>query len=349
MDAAGRQAVRVGMLAAVSLTVLASTILYIGSEQRLFERKVRYLIHFQTTSGLQVGAPVSLTGVVIGNVEEMAFPRDVDAQYIVVHVRIAGEVEPRIRENSIASVRTLGLLGDKYVELTAGTADAQPLKPGSVIASLDPIDYESFLGQGGDILTNVMEVTTSLKNVLQTIDRGEGLLGELVKNRAGGAAIVADFRTAVGNIERSTASAARIVDGIEHGKGALGMLVTETERMERILTSVERATGSLERFAFRLENGTGALPRLIDDEAYGRTVLGNVERTTTNLAEISDKVNRGDGTLGSLVNDPTLYRRVNGLFGGGSGWAFSLYRGVRSLWPFGDGDEPLPPPPAASP
>jgi hypothetical protein len=108
--------------------------------------------------------------------------------------------------------------------------------------------------------------------------------------------------------------------------------------MNRILARVENATRNLERFTVRLQTGAGTLPRLLDDEAYAQSVLGDVERATANLAEISDKVNRGDGTLGALVNDPTLYRRVNGLFGGGGGWAFSLYRGVRSLWPFGDGD-----------
>jgi phospholipid/cholesterol/gamma-HCH transport system substrate-binding protein len=337
MEPARRQALRVGALAAVSLSILAATVLYIGQEQRIFENKVRYVIQFHRTNGLQVGAPVSLTGVVIGNVEAMAFPRDVDAQYIAVHIRVAGNVAPRIRENSIATLRTLGLLGDKFVELTAGTTEAQPLKPGSVIASLDPIDYEEVLGQSGDIITNVIEVTASLKNVLQSIDRGEGLLGELVKNRSGGGAIVEDVRTAAANIERSTATAARIVERIEHGEGVLGALVKDSDRMDRILARVESASTSLERFTLRLQNGSGTLPRLLDDEAYARAVLGDVERTTANLAEISDKVNRGDGTIGALVNDPTLYRRVNGIFTGGSGWMFSLYRGVQSLWPFGDG------------
>ena len=331
------QALRVGALAAVCLLIVALAVFYVGQEQRLFQRKVPYLVHFRHTNGLQVGAPVALTGVVIGNVEAMAFPPDVDAQFIVVHLRVVGDVAPRIRENSLATVRTLGLLGDKYIELTAGTTESPPLKPASVIASLDPIDYEEFLGQGGDVLTNIIEVTASLKSVLQSIDRGEGLLGELIRSRSGEAGVAEDIRTAVGNIERSSAAAARMVDDIEHGKGALGVLVTDSGRMNQILGRLETASVALERFTLRLQNGAGTLPRLIDDETYARTVLGDVERATANLAEISDKVNRGDGTLGALVNDPRLYRNVNGLFGGGSGWLIGFYRGVRSLWPFGDG------------
>lgn len=342
MDTDRRQAFRVGAVVAVSLAVLAVTVFYVGQEQRLFESKVHYLVQFRRTNGLQVGAPVSLTGVAIGTVEAMAFPKDVDAQYIVVHIRVSGDVAPRIRENSVASVRTLGLLGDKFIELTAGTADAQPLRPGAVINALDPVDYEAVIGQSGDIIANIIEVTNSLKSVLQSIDRGEGLLGELVKSRSDGSAIVTDIRKAVGNIEHSTASASRIIEGVEQGKGAIGALLKDSQRMDRILARLETASVSLEQFARRLQTGSGALPRLIDDEAYGREVLGNVERASANIAAISDKVNRGDGTLGALVNDRTLYQRVNDFLGGGSGWMVSIYRGVRGLWPFGDGTAPPP-------
>jgi len=341
-----RQALRVGALTAVCLSIAAATVFYVGQEQHLFQRRVSYQCHFHRTNGLQVGAPVSLTGVVIGNVEAMAFPPDVDAQFIVVHVRVVGDVAPRIRENSIASVKTLGLLGDKFIDLTAGTTESPPLKPGSVIAALDPVDYEEFLGQGGDVLTNIIEVTASLKSVLQSIDQGEGLLGELIHSRPGEAGVVDDVRVAVGNIERSTAAIARMVDDVEHGKGTLGVLVTDSSRMQHILGRLEGASIALERFTLRLQNGAGTLPRLIDDEAYARSVLGDVERATANLAEISDKVNHGDGTLGALVNDPRLYRNVNGLFSGRSGWLVTFYRGMRSLWPFGTDDDAAPGPPA---
>jgi phospholipid/cholesterol/gamma-HCH transport system substrate-binding protein len=342
------QALRVGVVAAVSLVVLAATVFYVGQEQRFFERKVRYMVQFRRTNGLQVGAPVALTGVPIGTVEAMAFPRDVDAQYIVVHIRVSGDVAPRIRENSIASVHTLGLLGDKFIELSAGTAEAQPLKPGSVINSLDPVDYEAVLGQSGDIIANIIEVTSTLKNVLQSIDRGEGLIGELVKSREDGTAIVTDLRKAVSNVERSTASASRIIESVEGGEGAVGVLLKDSKRMQKILARLEASSISLDKFTTRLQKGSGALPRLIDDEAYGQEVLGNVQRTTANLAAISDKVNRGEGTLGAMVNDPTLYQRATNFLGGSTGWAVRLYRGARVLWPFGggpspDGEESAPP------
>src|SRR5439155_16750020 len=152
-------------------------IVTLGQQEHFWERKVRYEMHFARTNGLQVGAPVSLTGVTIGSVAEMRFPPDPTASYIQVLVNVVGEAAPRIRENSVATIRTFGLLGDRYIELSAGSPDASPLSPGALISSIDPVDYEAGLGQSGDLVTNVVGVTASLRVVLQSIERGEGLLG----------------------------------------------------------------------------------------------------------------------------------------------------------------------------
>src|SRR5438094_937337 len=182
MSRPGAQTARVGFLVFVALAILVATIMSLGGEQKFWERKVQYEVHFARTNGLQVGAPVSLTGVTIGSVAEMRFPPDPTASYIQVLVNVLGDATPRIHENSVATIRTFGLLGDRYVELSAGSPDSPPLPAGGLISSIDPVDYEAVLGQSGDIVTNVVEVTASLKVVLQAIERGEGLLGTLVND-----------------------------------------------------------------------------------------------------------------------------------------------------------------------
>src|SRR5947208_1203716 len=189
MSRPGAQTARVGFLVFVALAILVATIMSLGGEQKFWERKVQYEVHFARTNGLQVGAPVSLTGVTIGSVAEMRFPPDPTASYIQVLVNVLGDATPRIHENSVATIRTFGLLGDRYVELSAGSPDSPPLPAGGLISSIDPVDYEAVLGQSGDIVTNVVEVTASLqaalqdlKNVAEKLDRGEGTLGKLVND-----------------------------------------------------------------------------------------------------------------------------------------------------------------------
>src|SRR5437867_3221838 len=179
----GAQHLRVGLLVLAALVVFMATIFSLGQQEHLWERKVEYEIHFARAGGLLVGAGVSLTGVPVGSISEMRFPDDPGVSFILVRIKVGGDVAPRIRENTVATIRTLGLLGDRYIELSAGSADAHPLEAGGVISSIDPIDYEAVLGQSGDIVTNIVETTASLKTVLQSIERGEGLLGAMLRNR----------------------------------------------------------------------------------------------------------------------------------------------------------------------
>jgi phospholipid/cholesterol/gamma-HCH transport system substrate-binding protein len=306
---------KVGLLVTVALALLMGAILTLGQQEHFWERKVRYEIHFARTNGLQVGAPVSLTGVVIGSVAEMRFPSDPAAAYIEVVIGVTRDVTARLRENSVATIRTYGLLGDRYIELTAGSPDAGPVPPGGLLYSIDPIDYEAVLGQSGDIVTNIVEVTASLKDVLGSIQRGEGLLGAMVRNRELGESTLVDLQHTMANVQETSRVLEKILRRVEHGQGLLGQLTGPNKEADTLLARVARTSHALERFATRLERGKGALPQLIEDEAYARRVLGNLDRTVADLADVAAKLDRGQGTLGKLVNDPSLYHEAEGLVG----------------------------------
>jgi phospholipid/cholesterol/gamma-HCH transport system substrate-binding protein len=346
-----RRRIRIGATVAVALGLFAVGTFLIGREQRLWQRKVGYEIRFTRTNGLRAGAPVSLSGVDIGSVDQVLFPNDPDAIYIAVRVTVASGAAQRIRQDTIARIRTIGLLGDKYVELTAGLPDSPQLPPGSVIFSHDPIDYEELLGGSGDIVSNIVEASNSLKNVFASIDRGEGLLGRMLRDKEQGAGAFEDVRKTVAHLEATTASIERVAADVEAGKGTFGLLLKRSGEAERLLREMNRAAASLAETARRLAAAQGALPRLVEDEAYGRALLADLQTTVRNLAEVSDKLNHGDGTIGRLVNDPTLYRDAKALVDSTrSSWAFGLYRGIRGLLPpYGSPPESTPVPPPAAP
>jgi phospholipid/cholesterol/gamma-HCH transport system substrate-binding protein len=310
--------IKIGLLVLVAIAILIVTALSLGQGQHFWERKVPYEIHLVRTNGLQEGAQVSLSGVPVGSVTGLRFPSDLSVSYIVVTLSVTSDVTPRIRANTLASVRTFGLLGDRYVELTPGGPEAEPIEPGGVISSIDPVDYEGLLGQSGDIVANVVEVTTSLKDVLGTIQRGEGLLGAMVRNREFGDQTLRDLQRTLSNVQTTSNSLAAILAHVEQGEGVLGYLVRDTKESRALLRDLNRSAKSVEELTARLNRSRGALGRLIDDEEYAKRVLGNIDHASQNLAELTAKINRGDGTLGKLVNDPTLYDQAKGLVGGAS-------------------------------
>src|SRR5439155_1735628 len=200
---------------------------------------------------------------------------------IQVLINVKGDIAPRIRENTVASIRTLGLLGDRYIELSAGTPESPPVSPGGLIASIDPVEIEALVGQGGDIVTNIVEVTASLKDVLGSIQRGEGLLGAMLRNRELGEATLVDLQRTMTNVQATTASLAKILERVDRGEGVLGQLTGSTKESRDLIGHVRHSARSLDQLTTRLNRGNGALARLMDDEAYAHRVLGNLDRAIT--------------------------------------------------------------------
>jgi phospholipid/cholesterol/gamma-HCH transport system substrate-binding protein len=324
---------KIGALVFAALVLLMATIFSLGQQQLLWSRKVEYHIHLARTGGLQRGAPVSLTGVPVGSVDELRFPSDPSESYIEVTIRVDQDVAPRIHEDTIATVRTLGLLGDRYIELSAGTPESPAVPPGGLVTAIDPVDYEAFLGQSGDIVTNVVEVTASLKTVLQAIERGEGLLGAMVRNKDLGEATLINLERTMANLQETTREVEMIFRRVSEGQGLLGRLTRDTGEGKALLRSIEQSARSIETFTTRLSQSHGMLDRLIQDEAYARRVLGNLDRTLESLADAAAKLDRGDGTLGRLLNDPSLYQDARGLVGRArQSWLLRLFGA-------GDGEE----------
>jgi len=343
----GKQA-RVGTLVAGGLGLLCAGIFLLGRQEHLWERKVDYRLAFARTNGLQAGAPVSLSGLPIGSVDSLHFADNGGPIRIEVAVRIDAKAAPRIRTDTRATIRTLGMLGDKYIELVPGAEPgAQPIAVGGMIPAVDPTDYEALFGQSGDIVTNIAEVSTALKDVLQSIQRGEGLLGAMLRNREFGDRTLEDMQSTIANLRTTTAKLDNVLGRVDRGEGVLGSLLHDSKDSRALVKSLSQSVQSLERVTNRLDRGRGLAMRLVDDAPYGEKVLDKLDRTATDLAQITDKLNRGEGTLGKLLNDDTLYqdsaamvREVRG------SWVVRLYEAVRGLWPF-EGSPPNPAPRAA--
>jgi len=351
--------IKVGLLIVATLIIFGVTIFLMGKERRFFENKVPFEIHFSRTIGLREGAQISLTGVRVGSVESLTFPPNVEENYIVVRVNIVGDVAQRIRKDTIARIRTQGVLGDKFIELSGGSPQSKPLPPGSLISSVDPLDYEALLGESGDIVqsfasvasslktilksaeegksllgqvvapehekkwidtaNNLRSVSTSLKNILSSVEKGEGVLGQLVQNKEAGQAMVEDLKVGLHQLRMATESLQKTAQKIEHGEGTLGTLIQDPQAGKEILANLRRSAANLETVTRQLREGGGILQRLIMDKPYADRLLGHLDQTTRDIAQITGKIDRGEGTIGALVNDPQLYQEAKDLVGNAKG------------------------------
>ena len=89
-----------------------------------------------------------------------------------------------------------------------------------------------------------------------------------------------------------------IVQGVEEGKGSLGLLVKD----ETLYNDARDTVASLKTISADIEQGKGTLGKLVKDEA----LYADAEATVKNIREMTDNMNKGEGTLGKLMKDDTL-------------------------------------------
>lgn len=349
MPASSYSKVRVGVVLAIGLAILMFAIYSIGAGTRWLRETQTLHAHFHRTNGLQAGAPVALSGVTIGAVESISFPSDPRANYIDVRMWVDARPAQRITDDSVANIRTMGLLGDKYIEITPGTSH-KPLPPGAVLASQDPIDYEALLGKKdtGDFFANLMQASVSARNILTAIDKGQGLLGQLVRGDQAGARIsLRDLKQSLKNINEASAQLNLILSRINRGQGLAGALVVDSPRNRRVLRNLDESLAALRVSSQRIEQltaslgtGQGLIPQLMRDREFANEILKDSRESIRQLEQILTKINSGQGTLGKLVNDPSLYYQAKSVLGGG-GWGTSVLRGLYGIThPFSDSQEP---------
>lgn len=344
---------RVGLVVLIALFFTLIGIFMVGRRANLFKKKWPYQTHFDSAAGLVTGNPVRLNGVTVGNVLEVNLsPQPADQSVLVVY-EVDRRVAPRLRTGTLASIKTIGLLGDKYVDLAGGTADQKEVPIGGDIKAAPGAGIERLLegSSGGDLVGDLAAIARSLKNILGRTEKGEGFLGALtskgpesdrlgnnlnaslqslnaILDRIGkgkgllGRVLVdeqygRETSASLQNAIRSVQSlAGRIDDGIRNGNGALPALLSDPDGKKKVYALVDQlgeAATSLARVTESLEKGNGALATLLKDERYGRQFTNNLMEFSERLNSIGRKLDEGQGTAGKLINDPSVFDAANRL------------------------------------
>ena len=343
----GVKEVRVGALVALSVVIFAVAVMAISRESRLFAPKVRYWTLFKNTSGLTEGSPVRLVGVQIGTVEEIAFHQDPRESKIRVEFAVARQFRGRLRTGTLAFLKSLTYLSqDKYIELVPGDPDGDELEPRAFIEPGRSI-WEETLRRGESIADDVKEITAGLRDFLIAVNRGGGLIQEMIHNPEFGRKGVSDFEKSLSTLEKMLAS-------IEQGEGLAGMLLSNREfaaeqrenidsaldhlqsamkrldsndgwvaqledpdgRASRVLSNLEEVVDSFRRLAEKLEEGEGLAARLITDDEFATSVMEKIENAASHAESILEKIDRGEGTLGGIINDPEVHEGLKDIVAG---------------------------------
>src|SRR3954467_101999 len=126
---------RVGGVIFASALVLGLAIWKIGNAASLFSRHYELVVYLPAANGLREGGSVTLAGQLVGTVKKIDFlPVDYDTtRNLRIVVRIDRTLREQVRRDSEARLRTMGLLGDKVLDISPGTPRYAVLNAGDTI------------------------------------------------------------------------------------------------------------------------------------------------------------------------------------------------------------------------
>jgi phospholipid/cholesterol/gamma-HCH transport system substrate-binding protein len=180
---------RLGAFIFVTLAVLAAGVFLIGSKEYLFRSTYELKAQFDNVAGLSDGADVQVGGVHSGTVLRIELPHKPGDKVTVV-MELDDSTHEIIKQDSVASIETEGLLGNQYVAISFGSAGQAEAKNGATIQSVPPLVMSDLLKKASGILdtseqamTNATVITAHLNSVSAKIDSGQGTIGALVNDK----------------------------------------------------------------------------------------------------------------------------------------------------------------------
>jgi len=287
---------KVGVVVILGAIVLTFMTFKVGGFT-LGDKGYRVSVVFPTVLGLEERAPVRISGVSVGVVEEIALSKMGGA---IVTLLIRQGIE--IPKDSAASIASSGLLGDRFVEILPGQnkallADQGILSP----APNKGANMEQLTGQVADLITRFVKVaddvgavTTSLRGAFGTKE-GEQSMKDIVEQ----------VRSLTKGID----------DFVRSNQKSMGNSITNLEAFSNFLNKEgQELLKSLTKISKKIESGEGTVGKLIYDQgAYDKLsgTLDDLGGSLKSVNSITKKVERGEGTIGKLFSDEKAYNNLN--------------------------------------
>jgi phospholipid/cholesterol/gamma-HCH transport system substrate-binding protein len=283
-----RSKLKIGIVVTLALLIILITVMFAGNIEKLFVPRVKIYAMFGDVQGLREGSPVWFSGVEIGSVGSIEFTSE---QRIKVEMTISSATLKYLKKDSVATILTLGLLGDKYVEIKPGSKEGESLKTEDIIPGISQVEIQDVVETGHESVESLNKFINMLEGILVEIEKEEGTVLKFLKDPS-----VYD------NLQETAGELSDLVKRIKTGRGSIGRLINE----DRLYRNIESSTEDIKLFTNRLSTSEGTVNRLIKDES----LYENINAVSEKLNILLDSINKGEGVMGGLVKDDQLSKEL---------------------------------------
>jgi phospholipid/cholesterol/gamma-HCH transport system substrate-binding protein len=323
--------VKVGIFIIVAILLAVGGILMMGDQIKFFAPKGKISVVMTDVAGLKKGAPVWLAGVGVGIVTDIRFHAPARNNDVEMVLQVDRESLKKIGKDSVITVKTRGLMGEKYVDITPSRLNgeqAEHLLYGTPVARLDDVMQKA--GSAFDRLNGLMDkmergegslgrftrdpklydnlvvLTGELHSFASSVNQGEGTLGKLSKSDE-------PYNRLLSLLE----NADRAIRDLQSADGTLDRLIHDRRLYDKLVSVAEKgelAMDSVQVLNKKLASNDSTIGKLIGDREFydkGIRLLDRADNSLKSMEEITARVNRGEGSAGKLLSDRELYDRLN--------------------------------------
>ena len=167
---------KVGVFILIGIAILFLIVFSIG-DINLSKTGYKIKVLFNFAAGIGPSAPVRLAGVGVGQIQGIRIIRDEKAKITKAEITAWINDGARIENDAVVTINTLGLLGEKYLEIFPGTSGNPTLKNSDTITGKDPVPMEK-------ITENLADLSDSIKAIVDRLKKGEGTIGKLLTDES---------------------------------------------------------------------------------------------------------------------------------------------------------------------
>lgn len=281
--------IKVGLVVTIALLIIFFAVMFAGNIERLFAPTSTLYAEFDDVKGLREGSPIWFSGVEIGTVKSINF---LISRNIEVEMSIFSDTLKYLKQDSGAIILTLGLLGDKYVEITPGSANAFGLKTGDAIKGRTRTEIQDVVQTSQASIEKISEFVGMLQEIILKVDKGQGTISKFIKDPG----VYDNLRDAINELSI-------LAQKMESGKGTVGRLLNE----DSLYVDLSSSVGDIKQFAQTLKDSEGTLGKVIKDPS----LYDRFQKASVSLDEFTQKLASSRGTVNKLIEDDSLYNNIN--------------------------------------
>ena len=325
---------RVGLFVLAGIALVVIGVFYVTGTGALGP-KYRLVTYLPEVDGLALGAPVTVNGVEVGNVDAVRITPSptglapAPERSVEVVLRINRDFQGYIRTDSYAELFTEGFLGNRVVSVQRGYT-GQVLQDGQEVPGREERAMKEVVARGADLMQNLNALTTQVGAMVEGLHRGQGTIGKLLTDE-----------TTYNRVNSILSRADQLTASVQQGQGSIGKLVASdalyakldsaAERLDNVLGAIEQQKGTFGKFVYDpsihesalqfLNNGNG----LLSDVRAGRGTLGKLatddelyatwRQTGQNLRDATSNLSSKDSSAGKFFYDPLFYDNMTGVAG----------------------------------